>query len=211
MRVALIVERFESAGGGGERVAWNVARELGRAGDEVHVLCRRGIDAPGISVTRLPTPSFWQPLRVRAFAHNVRRALARSDFDVVHSFSRTLDQDVFHVGGGCHADFMRQTYGRRGACLRRLSPRHHTLLSLERRIFSDPKLIAQCVSRMVQREISERYGVPQTRLPVIHCGVDVTRFAPGRQGDARGTLRAEIGSGDATVNLGAALARAGGG
>ncbi len=201
MRVALVVERFEATGGGGEHVAWNVARELVRAGDDVHVLCRRGTDAPGLSVTRLATPSFWQPLRVRAFARNVRRALARADFDVIHSFSRTLDQDIFHVGGGCHADYMQQTYGRRGTRLRRFSPRHRTLLTLERKIFSDPKLIAQCVSSMVQREITLRYGVPEARLPVIHCGVDIERFAPERQPNARKALRAELSAGEATVWL----------
>lgn len=201
MRVALVVERFEATGGGGEHVAWNVARELVRAGDEVHVLCRRGVDAPGLCVTRLATASFWQPLRVRAFARNVRRSLARSDFDVVHSFSRTLDQDVFHVGGGCHADYMQNTYSPLGLRLRRFSPRHRSLLALERAIFKDPKLIAECVSSMVQREIARRYGVPKSRLPVIHCAVDVERFAPERQRDARKSLRAELCAGGATVWL----------
>lgn len=201
MRVALVIERFEPGHGGGEHVAWNVARELVRAGDDVHVLCRQGDDAPGLTVERLATPSFWQPLRVRAFARNVRRALASENFDAVHSFSRTLDQDVLHVGGGSHYDYMQKTYGPRGARLRHMSPRHRTLLSLERRIFADPKLIAQCVSSMVQREIADRYGVPEARLPVIHCGVDVERFSRARQGDARPRLREEFGAGSDTVWL----------
>ena len=201
MRVALIVERFAATGGGGERVAWNVARELVRAGDDVHVLCRRGDDAPGLTVERLATPNFWQPLRVRAFDRNVRRALGRGNFDVVHSFSRTLTQDIFHAGGGSHADYMQKTYGSRGSKLRWFSPRHRTLLSLERRIFEDPKLIAQCVSKMVQREIATRYGVPEVRLPVIYCGVDLERFAPERHASDRDTSRGVFGVGDATVWL----------
>ncbi len=201
MRVALVIERFEDAAGGGEQVAWNVARELVRAGDDVHVLCREGQSAPGVNLTRLATPSFWQPLRVRAFARNVHRALANNDFEAVHAFSRTLDQDVLHVGGGSHADFMQKTYGARGARWRRFSPRHRTLLALERRIFRDPKLVGQCVSAMVQREIAARYGVPEARLPVIPCGVDVERFAPERQGDARERLRAQFGAQNATVWL----------
>lgn len=201
MRVALIVERFEAAGGGGERVVWNIARELVRAGDSVHVLCRRGVNAPGLSVERLATPDFWQPVRVRAFNRNVRRALDRNRFDIVHSFSRTLNQDVFHAGGGCHATYMQKTYGGRGAKLRQFSPRHRTLLSLERRIFENPKLIAQCVSKMVQREITARYGVPEARLPVIYCGVDVERFAPERHRDDRSSIRAEFGVAGATVWL----------
>lgn len=201
MRVALVVERFEATGGGGEHVAWNVARELARAGDEVHVLCRRGVDAPGLRVTRLATPSFWQPLRVHAFARSVRRTLAQNDFDVIHSFSRTLGQDVFHAGGGCHADYMQKVYSRLGVRLRRFSPRHRSLLALERTIFKDPKLIAECVSSMVQREIARRYDVPETRLPVIHCAVDVERFAPEGQTGAREQLRAEFSAGEATVWL----------
>ena len=192
MRLALVVERFESGGGGGEEVAWNVARELVQAGDNVDVFCRRGSDAPGLTVRRLRTPSFWQPLRVRAFAHNVQRAIAAGEYDVVHSFSRTLDQDVIHLGGGSHADYMQKTYGDRGARIRRWSPRHRTLLSLERRMFENPRLIGQCVSGMVQCEIASRYGVPKARLPVIHCGVDVQRFEPERQGNARIALRREF-------------------
>ena len=201
MRVALVIERFEPGRGGGEHVAWNVARELVNAGDDVHILCRQGDDAPGLTVERLATPSFWQPVRVRAFARNVRRALAGEDFDAVHSFSRTLNQDVMHVGGGSHFDYMQKTYGRHGARLRHMSPRHRTLLSLERRIFADPKLIAQCVSSMVQREIADRYGVPKARLPVIYCGVDIERFSPTRQGYARSRLREEFSAGNNTVWL----------
>ena len=201
MRVALVIERFEPGRGGGEHAAWNVARELVHAGDDVHVLCRVGQSAPGTNVVRLPTPTFWQPLRVRAFARNVRHALAGERFDAVHSFSRTLDQDVFHVGGGSHADYMQKTYGSTGRAWRVLSPRHQTLLSLERRIFSNPKLIAQCVSGMVQREIADRYDVPRSRLPVIHCGVEVARFAPENQGDAHERIRAELGVGSEAVWL----------
>ncbi|MFT5442407.1 MAG: UDP-glucose:(heptosyl)LPS alpha-1,3-glucosyltransferase [Myxococcota bacterium] len=193
MRVALVIERFEAAGGGGEQVAWNVARELVRSGDEVHVLCRCGTDAPGLTVTRLATPSFWQPLRVRTFARRVKRALADHNYDAVHSFSRTLGQDIFHVGGGCHAQYMQKAYSRSGALLRRLSPRHQTLLSLESRIFADPKLVAQCVSHRVQREIAGRHGVPLSRLPVVHCGVDVERFAPKSDASARLEVRKELG------------------
>lgn len=201
MRVALVIERFEDAAGGGEQVAWNVARELVRAGDDVHVFCRRGAPLAGIALTHIRAPSLWQPLRVRAFASGVRRALAGRTFDVVHAFSRTLDQDVLHIGGGSHADYMQKTYGPHGARWRRFSPRHYTLLSLERRIFRDPRLIGQCVSTMVQREIAARYDVPEARLPVIPCGVDVERFAPERQGDARARLRRQLGTGDAHVWL----------
>ncbi|MDP6979323.1 MAG: glycosyltransferase family 4 protein [Myxococcota bacterium] len=201
MRVALVIERFENAAGGGEQVAWNVARELVRAGDDVHVLCREGADAPGVRVHRLGAPRFWQPVRVTTFAHRVGRELTREHYDVVHAFSKAYGPDVFHVGGGSHADFMEKTYGARGARWRRLSPRHRTLLSLERKMFETPDLIGQCVSHQVRREIAARYGIDESRLPVIPCGVDTARFAPENQGDARDEVRCEFGLGDETVWL----------
>ncbi len=201
MRVALVIERFEDAAGGGEQVAWNVARELARAGDEVHVYCREGAEAEGVRVHRLATPKFWQPLRVLSFARRVGRALAEEDFDVVHAFSKAHGSDVLHVGGGSHADYMEQTYGDRGARWRKFSPRHRTLLSLERKMFETPRLIGQCVSHRVKREIAARYEIEDARLPVIPCGVDIARFAPENQGDAREAVRRELAAGDTMVWL----------
>ncbi len=201
MRVALVVERFEAAGGGVENAVWNVARELVQAGDEVSVLARRATPAPGVNLHRISVPSFWQPLRVTSFAHRSRERLRELDFDIVHSFCRTLQQDVFHAGGGSHADYMQNTYGRAGTQLRRLSPRHAVQLSLERQIFCNPHTITQCVSKMVQREISARYGVPTSRLPVIEYGVDTERFAPEGNAHARAPLRSEFAAGDDTIWL----------
>ena len=45
MRIALIIERFDPAGGGVEATAWQVARGLAEAGEEVHVFARR-VDPP---------------------------------------------------------------------------------------------------------------------------------------------------------------------
>ena len=201
MRVGLVVERFEPAGGGVEYAVWNVARELVRAGDEVHVYARRAQAAAGVQLHRLPVPEFWQPLRVGSFALQARRELERHPCDVVHSFSRTLYQDVFHAGGGSHADYMRQVYGKRGARLRRLSPRHALQLALERRIFSDSRSIIQCVSTMVRDEIAARFAIPFNRMPVIPYGVDLERFAPGPSAHARSALRSEWRAGDSPVWL----------
>ena len=40
MRIALIIERFDPGGDGVEGVAWNVARGLVEAGEEVHVFAK---------------------------------------------------------------------------------------------------------------------------------------------------------------------------
>jgi len=201
MRIALVVERFEACAGGVEQVVWNVARELCRAGDEVHVIARSGEETPGVMLHRVRVPSFWQPLRVSSFSLRASREVRGADFDVVHAYSRTLHQDLFHAGGGSHADSMLQTYGEAGTRARRLSPRHALLLALERRIFADSSQTIECVSSMVRRQIAERFGVPHERLPVLHCGVDAERFEPERNAAAGRQLREELGAASSTVWL----------
>jgi UDP-glucose:(heptosyl)LPS alpha-1,3-glucosyltransferase len=201
MRVALVVERFEAAGGGVENVVWYIARELVRAGDAVSVLARRATPATGVVLQQVPAPSFWQPLRVSMFAQRTREKLRDLELDVVHSFCRTLRQDIFDAGGGSHEDYMLNTYGETGTRLRKISPRHALQLYLERRIFRDPDTIVQCVSGKVQRELSARYGTPTSRLPVIEYGVDTKRFDPEYNAHARGPLRSQYAAGSDTVWL----------
>ena len=135
MRIALVIERFEP-GGGMEGAAWQVARGLARAGDEVHVIARRATPAPGVEAHLVRAPSRWMPLRVAVFAKQAARAAAAGRFDVVHAFSRVPKQHLYRAGGGSHADYMKCAYGPVGAGLRRLTPRHALLLGLERRIFA---------------------------------------------------------------------------
>ncbi len=161
MRIALVVERFEPAGGGVEHAVWQIAHGLAQAGDEVHVIARRTAPCKAVTLHPVSVPSFWQPLRVSAFSRRAGREARRAGhgFDVVHGFSRTVHQDVFHAGGGSHAHYMARTYGKFGATLRRASPRHAALLGLERRIFADRSQTVQCVSEMVRAEICQRFGV----------------------------------------------------
>ena len=124
MRIALVVERFEPRGGGVESAVWQIAHGLAERGNDVHVFARRGQPTPALTLHSTPVPTFWQPLRVSLFSSRTRRALEGHAFDIVHSFSRTRHQDIFHAGGGSHADFMQRTYGSTAAHLRRASPRH---------------------------------------------------------------------------------------
>lgn len=201
MRLALVVERFSPHGGGIERAVWSLAAALAGDEDEIHVLAREGRDAPGVTLHRLPAPTFWQPVRVLRFVQQARDAVAAGGFDLVHAFTRALHCDVMHAGGGSHAHFMQHTYGAGPARLRRLSPRHAVALALERRIYADPELVVQCVSEMVRDELAQRFSLPRERTPVIPYGVDTDLFARKRWEDTRDALRERTAAGDATVWL----------
>lgn len=178
MKIALVIERFEPAGGGMEAVAWQVAHGLARAGDEVHVVARRAVESHAVSLRLVDVRSRWQPLRVSHFARAAAQAAPRADFDVVHAFSRTLEQDLYRAGGGSHADYMERVYPAWGRRLRRWTPRHARLLGIEQRIFEDESQMIQCGSELVRGEIAGRFGVPERRLATIYNGVDSARFRP---------------------------------
>ncbi len=201
MRIALIIERFDPAGGGVEAAAWQVARGLANAGEEIHVFARR-VDPPQeppsaaeaeIHLHELGSTTGWQPLRVTAFSRAAARAAPRGSFDVVHSFSRTRHQDVYRAGGGSHADYMERAYTGLGLRMRWLSPRHATLLAIERRVFRDPSQLIQCNSEMVRDQLVARHGLPADRLVVIPNGVDLERFHPGRREATRERIRESLG------------------
>ncbi|MFP6622964.1 MAG: glycosyltransferase family 4 protein [Myxococcota bacterium] len=179
MRVALIIERFEPAGGGLEADAWKVAHGLAEAGDEVHVVARRAVESRAVTLHPVDVRSRWQPLRVSQFARGAARVAPRADFDVVHAFSRTLDQDLYRAGEGSHADYMMRVYPAWSRRLRRWTPRHARLLDIERRIFEDDSQVIQCISELVRDEIARRFGVPERRLVTIYNGVDAGHFHPG--------------------------------
>lgn len=206
LRIAIVIERFVQDGGGVENVAWHVAHELARVGDEVTIVTRHPTkrDAAaadtaqaaaakaGITIESLRVPGRWQPLRVVAFSRAAAQFVGRSRFDVVHSFSRTRHQDLFRAGGGSHADYLHHTHARLPAALRQLSPRHRVLLSIEGRVFRDPKQRIQCASKLVADALTERHGVALERILLLPNGVEVERFDSARAAEKGPALRRRL-------------------
>ncbi len=198
-----MIERFVPGAGGVENVAWQVAHELARAGEDVSVITRDAEPKPATGgPSRTPTirhvrvPRAWQPLRVVAFSHAAARATRRRDFDVVHSFSRTRHQDLYRAGGGSHHDYLQKTHSRSGSLARRFSPRHRVLLSIEERVFRDSEQRIQCASNLVADSLVERYGVARDRILLLPNAVDAERYGSPATLDAGDALRRRLG-GDA--------------
>ena len=210
MRVGLVIERFAPGAGGAENVAWQIARGLVRAGDEVVVVARCARELPGIELRRVAVSRAWQPLRVARFDREAAAVLSHEHLDCVLSLTRTRRQHVYRAGGGSHADYLLHRYGRWHRLLR-ASPRHAVLLAAERRIFRDPRQRILCISQMVRDEIRERYRVPEQRLAVIHNGVDLERFHPRNRRRSGGRLRRELdpGAGPRWLFAGSGFARKG--
>ena len=197
MRILVVCRPFVFHGGV-ERATADFLAALVAHGHDVHALSPGGSPAPaGVTAHRLALPPVPGPARLLALPLAVRLALRRRAWDVVQSHERTLSQDVYRAGEGCHRAYL-DAMAPRGS---RRPVYHRLLLALERRVFAGTPQIA-AISRRGADEISRLYGVPPARLSVVYNGVDLARFHPDNRARYRAAARAEAGvPGDAWTAL----------
>ncbi|HKS17405.1 MAG TPA: glycosyltransferase family 4 protein, partial [Planctomycetota bacterium] len=177
MKVALLIESF-GAGGGAERQATMLAQSLVVRGHSVHVFAATVHDpVEGVEATALGASDH------RGFAKAAKAAVDRGKFDVVHSFARTVSQDLLRLGGGVHAEYLRRMETARspiGRWFSRVNPKERRILALERESFSkEATRLIQAVSARVRDEVVRHYSVDPARIVVTWNAVDLTRFHPG--------------------------------
>jgi UDP-glucose:(heptosyl)LPS alpha-1,3-glucosyltransferase len=198
VRVALTHLRQASVGGT-EQVLNLLARHLCERGHEVAIVCRSH-EAPPHPAARfvvLARPVIGAAWRLRAFAADVARHVAETRYDAVLGLGKTWSQDVLRTGGGTHAAYLElarphEPHGAgRGPRLK-----DRLALAIERRALAPGayrRVIAN--SRLVERDLIARYGVPASAIEVIHNGVDLERFGPHRK-EAGAALRGALGIGE---------------
>jgi UDP-glucose:(heptosyl)LPS alpha-1,3-glucosyltransferase len=193
MRIALVLDRFESNIGGLESWTEGLANWLVHRGHDVSVLCFKGT-TKNSDVKLFILSGEGGPL---ARAATVAERLARLSFDIVHDTGTADQADVFQPQTGsrlinAELDLATRRLGRRLRA--RLSPGFQVwcreIHRLERRQFTDPsRLIA--VSWMVRNQIASRYDLDASKIRVIHNGVDTSRFTADRLMALRGWARAK--------------------
>ena len=153
----------------------------------MHLLSPRGQrPVAGVTLHTLKVPPAPAPARVLVLALSVRLAVRRGAWDAVQSHERTLSQDIYRAGEGCHRAYLAAMGPRR----HRRAGYHRLLLSLERRVFTrTPEIVA--ISRRGAEEIAKLYGVPAARLTVIYNGVDLQRYHPDNRARFRAAARGE--------------------
>jgi UDP-glucose:(heptosyl)LPS alpha-1,3-glucosyltransferase len=194
LRLAFIKKKF-SIHGGAERYLQTLVGRLTQAGHEIHLFADRWTEETNVIFHKVAAVPFASFLSVLTFNRNAAKAIATaSGFDHVISFERTTCQDIYRAGEGCHAEWLRirseiePSYKRMSF---RVNPLHRVLLSIERRLFAETRLII-ANSCMVKDQIRNHYGVREERMAVIYNGVDLERFSP-RNTKWRDTVRRGLG------------------
>jgi len=184
----LIIARPFVFHGGVERATAGLIGALVDHGYDVHLLSPSG-QAPmrGVTLHPLSLPPLPSAARVLALAVSARRAVARGSWDVVQSHERTLHQDVYRAGEGCHRAYLASEAHPRARGLY-----HRIVLALERRVFArTPRIVA--IAEAGRREIEALYGVAPSRIAVVYNGVDLERFHPENRPRYREAARSEAG------------------
>lgn len=133
------------------------------------------------SITLPPVKSIFPHRRLLQYSHNVEEALQKEAFDIILGMDRITSATHLRAGNGCHRAFLESRklsdpFYRHW--LHSLNPLHTTLLKLEKKGFessSTRKIITN--SHMVKREIMNYYDVSETKISVVHNGVEWKQLA----------------------------------
>lgn len=208
MKIALVRARYNPSGGA-ERFAERALHALRSQETSVSIIARSWVGTPidGGPDTLVRCDPFYlgSVWRDWSFARAVRAAVEKARFDLVQSHERIPGLAIYRAGDGVHAAWL----ARRKVAATRLhqwgiglNPHHWYLLKVERALFEHPDLRAViCNSRMVIKEIIDRFKVDARKLHLIPNGVDLEYFHPGLSAVHRSTTRAELGIGESVATL----------
>lgn len=197
MKIAIIRKKY-SYHGGAEGFSNSLIQNLANNGHEVHIFAikwQADNTHKNIFFHEVPAITFISFLRDLTFAISSFFILKnqRDNFDIIQTHDKTLYQDIYRAGDGCHIEWLRQRWKRIGAAGKlsiALNPWHWLILFLERLIMKGhkfKKILA--ISEMVKNNIVENYAVNPAHIDVIYNGVDIKKFHPGNREKYRNEIR----------------------
>ncbi|MBX7065592.1 MAG: glycosyltransferase family 4 protein [Parachlamydiales bacterium] len=177
MRQIVLLKSRSNNHGGLEKYASRIANAFLEKGDKVTILTTGDAlsqsNIPVFTTKTVPWPAF---LRMEQFDYFVRRWLKKTKADLIFGMDRNRHQTHIRAGNGVHAAYLKsrfQTDSLFKACICHLNPLHRKILELEQAAFENPALQKLFTnSEMVKRQVLETYKVDESKIQVIHNGVE---------------------------------------
>jgi UDP-glucose:(heptosyl)LPS alpha-1,3-glucosyltransferase len=201
MKKLFFIKKRFSLHGGAENYMKTLVTQLKRD-YEITILSTHWEPADGTHFIHIPSSRITSFLSLATFNANACKAVKSNAPDCTISLERTLCQDIYRAGEGCHAEWL-AIRSKLEAFYKKISfkinPLHLSLLNMERRLFSDtPCIIAN--SNMVKANIIKHYAVPAEKIHLLYNGVDLDRFRPENKEKWRKNVRNNLALGQ-DVNL----------
>jgi UDP-glucose:(heptosyl)LPS alpha-1,3-glucosyltransferase len=202
VKVALVCDRVDRAGGGLEQWISELAPRLERRGHDVHIIAFHVAD--GGRRERMHVLPACAGRVDRAAA--VEREVALLAPDVTHDVGVGWSYDVLQPQAGSKLANHRRDLASLAPAARlraRWSPARRRwrreVQALEQRQYARATGLVLAVSRLVALDLQGLWSVADERLRIVPNGVDTERFSPARCAAMRGAARAQIGVDESTA------------
>lgn len=178
MKIALIVERLDTALGGAELSVWQLAEQLRRRGHTVDMLAATAAaDIQG--VTRLCDTDPKRRAAFGAFCRALQAHLSRQSYDIVHSVLPLRFADLYQPRGGTYPETVLQTAASyQNAALgwfKRATAfanwRRQAYWRAEKDLCQRGAALIAALSEYVRRQFLTHYGLSADRIAVVPNGV----------------------------------------
>jgi len=188
-RIAVVIPKFGLVGGAENFASELTTRLTADPRYDVHVFANRWSGkAPGITFHRVPIVRFPRSLTTPSFAWFANRAIAREDFDLVHTHDRIFDADLFTMHGIPHRLWVRDVRKKRMSLFDR------STRWVEEKLVANPRCRRfLAVSTITKEKFIGEFGVEGNRVLVVPPGTDVERFARRNREGCRDDLRRSLG------------------
>ena len=197
IKIAIIIERANTALGGAERSIFELASALSGLGIKVHILAAKGqTEAKNIHILCEDKPG--RRTAYHVFAEALKKHLSENKYHLIHSVLPFDFIDVYQPRGGAYAESIcRNAASYQNKVIesyKKLTAftnfRRSTLLQAERNLASDSKgPVIAALSEYVAEQFKQHYGTNTERIVVIHNGVKTDKHINKQQTDR---LRTQI-------------------
>ncbi len=205
MSVAVVVDRFDSRGGGAERSTVQTVEHLAARGHQVAVIAGYAPDQDlpaGAQILRYAASKPRLPTRWLRFIAWARRQLEQRRFDTSLSVTTTGPARVIQPRGGTVRETLERNIALRSQpvsralkrCLIALSPKQQMMLRVERRTLTDPsvrRIVA--ISRYVADQLQRHYHVDPSRIELIPNAADMPTLSSEERRALREQSRRRLG------------------
>lgn len=190
-KIAVVIPKYGLVGGG-EQFALQLTEKIAQNPRyDVHVFANQWKAVSGdVSFHFVPMVRFPRFLATVSFAFFANAAIARQDFDLIHTHDRIFHADIFTMHGVPHRFWVREVRKKRMSLFDRATA------WVEQRLIADH----QCrfllpVSSLALEKFNREFTVEPNRVRVIHPGIDFARFNSPDHAAKREEIRKRFGVG----------------
>ena len=209
LTILLPILHADPARGGAERYTVDLAAGLRKRGHDVRIAASTfaaDVQSPGDVV--IDAGGSTRHSRYLRFLDGLDRHLASQRYDIVHAMLPVRRCDIYHPHAGIAAAALAGGHLKYEAALMQAVSRVATRLNRRRQRFGEvertlltgsrPPTVL-CLSQYVQTTVRRHYTLADSQLATLFNAVDLSRFDPARQPDARSEMRRELGIEDDRV------------